>query len=165
MVHRGAFCSTAHPTKEKDEKGTQTEDCKAGHAEAHHHAAREGDFQALAQARASRLGGAHVGLGGDAHAYVACKCREHGTDDKRDNDEPVGGFHHGGHKAKEGSCHDDEHREDAVLSAQKSEGAFVNVLRDFAHTSFADTLLAHPCGLDGHDNEAENGQTWNEVEQ
>ena len=47
-------------------------------------------------------------------------------------------------------------------SALKGEGAFVNVLSDFAHTGFAGALLAHPRGLDGHDNEAENGQTWNE---
>ena len=96
---------------------------------------------------------------------LPAKCREHGTDDKRDHDEPVGGFHHGRDEAKEGACDHDEHREDAVLRAQKGQGTFVNVLGDFAHTSFSGALLAHPCGLNGHDNEAENGQTWNEVEQ
>ena len=104
-------------------------------------------------------------MGGDAHADVAGERREHSTDDKRDHDEPVGGFHHGRHEAEKGTRHHDEHREDAVLCAQEGEGAFVNVLSDFAHTGFAGALLAHPRGLDGHDNEAENGQTWNEVEQ
>ena len=165
MFDRCAFCTTTHPAEKEDEEGTQPKDCEASHAETHHHAACEGDFQTLAQARASGLGGANVGLGGDAHADVACECREHGADDKCNDDEPVCGFHHGRHEAKERASHHDENREDAILSAQKGEGAFVNVLGDFAHTSIAGALLAHPCGLDGHDNEAENGQTWNEVEQ
>ena len=39
----------------------------------------------------------------------------------------------GVYEAKERASHHDENREDAILSDQKGEGAFVNVLGDFRH--------------------------------
>ena len=165
MVHRSAFCTAAHPTKKEDEKGTQPKHRKACDAEAHHHAACEGDFQSLAQACAGGLGGANVGLCGDPHANVSGKCREHGTDYKCHHDEPMGGFHHGRDEAEECACDDDEHGQNAVFRAQEGQGAFVNVLGDFAHAGFAGALLANPSGLNGHDDQSKDGQARYEVEQ
>ena len=84
---------------------------------------------------------------------------------KGHHDEPVRGFHHGGDEAEEGAGDDDEHGQDAVFRAQEGQGAFVDVLGDFAHAGFAGALLANPSGLNGHDDQSEDGQARYEVEQ
>ena len=165
MVHGGAFCATAHPVQKKDEEGTQPEDRQAGHTKAHDHAAGERHLQSFTEAGACGLCGADVGLCGDAHADVSGKCGEHGTDHESHHDEPVCGFHHGGDEAEECAGDDDEHGQNAVFRAQEGEGAFVNVLGDFAHARFAGALLANPSGLNGHDDQSEDGQARYEVEQ
>ena len=167
LTHGSACTSsvTAHPTQKKDEENAQSEDCETGHTEAHHHASCKGDFQTLAQARACGLRGAYVGLGRNAHANVSCQSRKNSADDKGHDDEPVRGFHHGGNKAQEGACHDDEDGQDAVFRAQKRQSSFVDVLCDFTHSGRARVLFAHPSRLDGHDDQAENGQCWYEVKQ
>ena len=93
------------------------------------------------------------------------KCGEHSTDHEGHHDEPVRGFHHGGDEAEEGASDDDKHRQDAVFSAQEGQCAFVDVLGDFAHAGFARALLADPSGLNGHDDQSEDGQARYEVEQ
>ena len=77
----------------------------------------------------------------------------------------MSGFHHGRDQAQESACEHNEHSEDAVFGAQERQSALMNVLSDFAHAGFSGALFAHPCGLNGHDDQAENGQTWNEIEQ
>ncbi len=165
MVYRSWAFAATHPTEKENEEGTQSENCEASNTEPHHHASSEGDFEAFTQTRPRCLGRADIGLGCDAHANVACECREHGTNDKCDYNEPVSRFNHGRYEAQQGACNDHENRKDAVLRTQECQCTFMNVLGDFAHSSFAGTLLAHPSGLNGHDNEAYDGQTWYEVKQ
>ena len=79
------------------------------------------------------LCGTDIGLGGDSHADVACQCGEHGTDDKRNHDEPVRGRHQHGHHPEQGSSNHNENGEDAVFSTEEGEGTFVDVLGDGTH--------------------------------
>ena len=68
----------------------------------------------MGQARAGGLRRADVGFSGDAHADVSREGGEHGTDDKGDDDEPMGRRDEHGHHAEEGAGDHDEDGQDAV---------------------------------------------------
>ena len=155
--------ATGEEVQEEDEQDAQAKDRKAGDAEAHDHAAGEGDLQGVSQARAGSLCGADVGFGGDAHADVARERGEHSTDDKGDDDEPVGRRHEHGHHAQQGTGDHHEDGQNAVLRAQEGEGTLVDVLGDRAHLLLTSVLGADPAGLDEHVNEADDGQGGHEV--
>ena len=143
--------------EKQDEQGAESEDRQAGYAQSHDHAACEADLQAFAQAGASRLCCADVGLCRDAHSDVTGQCGEDRTNDESDNDKPVGGFDHAGHQTEQCSGDYHEDGEDAVLRAKEGEGAFVNVVGDFSHSGFAGVLLANPSSLHGHDEQSQDG--------
>ena len=165
LVHRGAFCTAAHPSKKKDEEGTQSKDSKARTPRPITMPPVKDTFKpslklvraawvvrtlACAAMRMPMLPASAENTAPITKATTMNQWVVSTMEDTRPSRAPATTTNHG---------------QDAVLGAQEGEGAFVNVLCDFAHTSFAGALLAHPCGLNGHDNEAENGQTWNEVEQ
>ena len=140
-VGRGAVHE--HPV-EDDEQPAQPQHGQPGHAHPHHRAAGERHFQRLAQAGARGLRGAHVGLGGDAHADEAGQRGEQGTEQERADDGGVRPLVRKAQVAQEQAGDHREHGQDPVLGLEEGEGPVRDVAGNGAHALVAGVLPRHP---------------------
>ncbi len=124
----------------------EAEDREAGDAEAHHGAARERHLERRPRRRAGRVGRAHVGERGDAHAERSGGRRGDGADDEGDGDEPVRGLVENADSGEQGGDDDAEEGEHAVLADEERAGAVGDVAGDLGHAGRADVLPANPAG-------------------
>ena len=129
---------------EYNKQGAQPEHGQPGHAHAHDRAAGEAHVQRVTEAGFRRLGGAHVGFGGDFHPDIAGRGRKHcpnqkGNDDNRAR--PLAGVAEVAqkHRGNEG-----EQSQHPVLGPQKGNGAVGNIAGDGLHLGVAGILAGHP---------------------
>ena len=117
---------------QQHEPHADVQQAQTHHGEAHDGAGGERHAQALIQAVAAGVGGAAVGLGGDAHAHEAREAGEEAAGQEGEGHEPG---------QQTAGCHDAQHhdhagKEDAhhgVLPLQVRVGALADGAGDLAH--------------------------------
>ncbi len=135
---------------EDQEPGADSEQAEPGDGEAHHGATPESNWERGDHAaRASRLGGAGVGRGGDAHAYESGEGGESGAGDIGDCSPGTAPLEKGGDEDRHD---DDEHGNPGVLPAEEGHRAGADGTGDLGHALVPDRLGEHPAGeVNGED--------------
>ena len=117
---------------QQHEPHADVQQAQTHHGEAHDGAGGERHAQALIQTVAAGVGGAAVGLGGDAHAHKAGQAGEEAAGQEREGHEPRQQLA-GRHNAQHHDHADEEHAYHGVLPLQVGVGALADGAGDLAH--------------------------------
>ena len=128
---------------QQHEPDRDIEQAKTHHGEAHDGTGRERHPQTLVQAVAAGVGGAAVGLCGDAHAHKAAEAGEEAAGQEGKGHEP-GQQPTGSHDDQHHDHAGEENTDDGILPPQVGVGALADGTGDFAHQRGALLKAQHP---------------------
>ena len=155
----------AENVREDEVKRAETDRREADDRHAHDGAAGERHVQRRGQADSGRRRRSHVGVGRDLHADPAGRCRKGRTDDEGTCNLPTPGRVAVVGESENRGDRDHEHRQDAVLSSEEGERAFLNLGGDLDHVRIAGILFGNPTRLHPGEEKGEHARGGHCVDQ